>query len=77
MINFQHTMLYGLISSVFEITGHSLADGLATFWCIGHSGGGTPDFVSNLLWSGTKPCAFDEWVIPAATASAADTVFPI
>lgn len=72
------TMLYGLMSFWFDpITGHSLAAGCAIFWCIGHSGGGVPDFMSNLLWSGTKPAWFVACVIPAATASAADTVFPI
>lgn len=70
-----HTILYGLMS--LPITGHSLAAGCAIFWCIGHSGGGVPDFMSNLLWSGIKPAWFVGCVIPAATASAADTVFPI
>lgn len=71
------TMLYGLmsLSTPSWMTGHSVALGFASFWCIGHSGGGTPD----MLWfgGGTNVCLFDGCVILAATTSAAETVFPI
>lgn len=71
------TMLYGLISSAVWPIGHSEAagfTGFGIFWCIGHSGGGTPV----VLWfDGGKIGSAMGCTRPEATASAADTVLPI
>lgn len=67
-------MFNGLMSPAVWPIGHSEAAGLAIFWCIGHSGGGTPD----VLWFGGGACwCCTGWTKPEATASAADTVLPI